>query len=1158
MPNRFFATMFVVALTGSVYAQTSQATLQGIVQDASGASVPAAQITLTNVDTGVTRTVTCGPDGRYTIPFLFPGDYRLVAEHPGFRTFTQTGIKLDVQQILTVNPRLEVGDVSTRIEVDATAPPLATSDSTVGTTVGNESITDLPLNGRLVVALAAIVPGVYTGVSSASSQNNNYTPQIGGGRIMTSETTLDGAPLSVIDPTGGARVMGGLPPSPDAVQEFTVEINNVPAEYGRIGGGVINVATKSGTNDLHGTVREFFRNSAMDANDFFANKYGEPLQSFHRNQFGFSVGAPVFLPHVYNGRNRTFFFLDDDITRQSTPATTTTTMPIDAWRSGDFSSLLNYQGQPITIYDPTSTEPDGNGGYTRTPFPGNVIPANRISPIAAKIIPFFPEPNSNSTNPFQSTNNFYGLGKAVLNASNLTLRVDQNWSDAWRSYWRLNYSTLNEPAAVTTGSAAEAAYATVNPRWNGVWDNTVVVNPTTTIDLRANVSRWTYDLTPTTVGFNSDTLGFPSYLSQEAAQNWQNFPGVSVSGLWGMGGGGGVFWHSNSGNPSASLTKVTGKHTIKTGGEYRKYWLNFYQPWGAGPNGGFNFDSTWTQQDPFAYSTTGGFGFASFLLGVPTSGDEWVVPKVAFASSYWAGYVQDDFRVSSKLTLNYGLRYDIDTVRTERYNRMSFYNLDAPSPIAGEVPGFPNLVGAMEFMSPSHRQQTSPEYTQFAPRFGFAYQINPKTVIRGGYGMFYDASPMQAANHNAGLEGFRLETPMIVSVNGLTPTNTLSNPWPNGFKTSSQSAATDLGSTIGESYIPIPEETPRIQEWNITVQRELPGELILELGYIGNTGHHLQDGDSMEFDQLPVSDLSLGSQLNQSVSNPFAPYMPSTSALSAPTVLASQLLRPYPQITSLQNYWRPYGNSNYQSFTLRAQRRFSQGLGFLVAFTGGKLLGDSEASGFFSSSGGNAVQNVYDRAAEKAVSTEDVARRLVVTADYQLPFGKGKKFLAGSNRFTNAVLGGWQLNAIWTWQTGQPIPITQGVNQTYIYTATQRPTTDGTTITCTGGSTNDKISDWFSTTGLSITAPYTLGNLGRTTTSCREPGLANVDASLFKSFVILPERRLNAQFRLEGFNVFNTPQFGRVNNVIGSTTTGAITSDAVAPRQLQVALKLIF
>lgn len=1159
MPSRVIVPMLALVFVAVLLGQSSQATLQGTVQDHTGAAVPNADVMVKNVNTGVTREVKTTLDGHYAIPFLFPGEYTVTAEQKGFHRFTQSGVRLEVQQTLTLNMQLEVGDVATSIDVTAAAAPLATSDATVGTTVSTQSITDLPLNGRLVVSLAAIVPGVYTGVSSASSQNNNYTPAIGGGRLSSSEAMLDGAPLSVIDPTGGARVMGGLPPSPDAVQEFTVSINDVRAEYGRTGGGIMNIATKGGTNALHGTAREFFRNSAMDANDFFNNKYGVPLASFHRNQFGFSAGGPVYIPHSYNGKNRTFFFVDDDITKQSTPASTTTTMPIDAWRNGDFSGLLNYQGQAMSLYDPLTTQATSNGGYMRAAFANNIIPSSRINPIATNLLPYWPEPNSPSTNPFQPLNNFYGAGKAVLNAQNLTIRVDHNWSDAWRSYWRLNRSTLDQPPALTTGSVAEAGSHTVNPRWNGVWDNTIIINPTTTIDLRVNISRWTYNLLPTTLGFDSTSLGFPSYLAEEAAKNWQNFPGISVSGLWGMGGGGGLYWHSNSGNPSASLTKVTSKHIIKAGGEYRKFWLNFYQPWGWGPNGGFSFDDTWTRQNPFAYSSTDGFGMASFLMGNPSSGDEYIVPAIAVASSYWAGYAQDDFRVTSKLNLSYGVRYDVDIPRTERYNRLSYYDLSAPSPIAGEVPGFADLKGAMEFMSPSHRQQTDAQYGQVAPRFGFAYQVNQKTVVRGGYGIYYDASPMQAANHNAGLEGFRLETPMTVSVDGLTPTNTLSNPWPNGFKKSGTSASTDLGSAINDSWIPIPEKSPMIQEWNLTVQRELPGSLILELGYIANKGNHLQDGDSIEFDQLPTSDLSLGSQLNTSVANPFAGLMPTTSILNANTVSYSQLLRPYPQLTSLGNDWRPYGNSIYHAFTLRAQRRFTNGLGFLVAFTAGKLISDSEASGFFSSSGGSGVQDAYNRRAERAVSTEDVARRLVVTGDYQLPFGKGKKFLSNSNnRFVQGIVSGWQLNGIWTWQTGQPIPMYQPVNQTYIYTATQRPTTDGTPIKCTGGSTNDRINDWFTTSGLSITAPYTLGNLGRTTTSCREPGLANVDASLFKTFSVLSEHKLDAQFRVEAFNAFNKAQFGRVNSTIGSTSTGSITYDAVSPRNLQIGLKFIF
>jgi hypothetical protein len=806
---------------------------------------------------------------------------------------------------------------------------------------------------------------------------------------------------------------------------------------------------------------------------------------------------------------------------------------------------------------------NGNGGWTRSVFAGNLIPDARKNPVAQNILTYYEKPNSPSTNQYQALDNFYGSTAAIVNGSNLTIRVDENWTNSWRSYWRFNYSGLYDGPTLMTGSTAEVSSSTHNPRFNGVWDNIIVLNPTTTIDLRANISRWTYDLLGTSAcnGFNSNTLGFAPNLHAQAEADAESialcFPGTYVSGLWGVGGNTGLYWHSNSGNPSASLTKVTSRHVIKAGGEYRKYYLPFYQNWGS--NGSFNFDQTWTQQNPFSYNNQQGFGFASFLLGVPTSGDQYNSPAIAMSSSYWAGYVQDDFRVTKKLTLNYGLRYDVDIPRTERYNRMSDYDLNLPSPIAGDVPGFPNLVGAMTFMSSSHRQQTPTEYTQIAPRFGFAYRVNDKTVVRGGYGIFYDASPMQAANHNAGLEGYRNENPMTVSLNGLTPLNYLNNPYPNGFKiVGATGPTTDMGFYIADSYIPT-WDTPRIQEWNFTLQRELPAKIALELAYIGNKGNHLQDGDGMNFNQLPTSDLTLGSQLNQSVPNPFQGVITNPqSILSAPTVLYSQLLTPYPQLTGLGNDWRPFGNSNYHALTVRAQRRFSDGLSFLAAFTGGKLISDSEASGFFVSNGGSAVQNTYDRRAERAVSTEDVPWRLVVTAEYQLPFGKGRKFLAASNRFVDAVVGGWQLNGLWTLQGGQPIPLTQVVNQTDIYTAMQRPTTNGQPATCTSGSKADRIADWFDASSFSVTAPFTLGNAGRTLASCREPGLANIDASLFKVFPILSEHRLDAQFRLEAFNAFNTAQFGRVNSTIGTTGIGAITYDAVSPRELQIALKLIF
>lgn len=1161
MMRRVLVVLVLTLGLGAVAFAQSQATLKGMVTDPSGAAVPGAKILIQNVSTGVVRKVTTSPAGLYVVPFLYPGNYTLRAEHAGFQTFVQRGIVLQVAQILTLNPVLKVGTPLTVVNVTATPPALATSDAVASTVIGTHMVPDLPLNGRLTIALATLAPAVYPSVSAAGGQNYAYTPQMDGAQTGTSEAILDGSPLSVIDPTSGETVMGGMPPSPDAIAEFKVETNGIPAQYGRLSGGIINMVTKSGTNQLHGVVREFFRNSALDANDFFANRSGIPLEPLHRNQFGFTVGGPVYIPHVYNGKNRTFFFVDDDITRQSTPLNLITTVPLPAWSDGDFSGLKDYQGNPVTIYNPYSTVSNGTGGYTRTAFAGNIIPPDMVSGVAKAITPYYPAPNCPSQNPYQPLDNFCSSATNINNASNLTVRMDEYWSDHWRSFWRVNYSTNFLPAHHFTKSAAEETFSETNPRWNVVWDNTWMINPTTILNLRANFGRWTYDLLGTTEGFNSDTLGFPHYLSAEAAQNGKNFPGISVSGLYGLGQGLVLNWKSYTYNPDVSLTKIVGSHTIRAGMDYRKYYLNFFQTWFAGPNGGFDFDQGWTQQNPFgAFSPASGFPFASFLLGVPSSGDEWIVPAFAFSSGYYGWYAQDDFRVTKKLTLNYGLRYDFDVPRTERHNRMSFYNLNLPSPIAGDVPGYPNLMGAMQFMSPTHRRQTPAQMDQIAPRLGLAYEINQKTVFRAAYDVIYGASPMQAANHNAGVEGFRVETPMIVSTNGgLTPTNTLSNPWPNGFNQVTRSPATDLGSDPGESYFPVPELSPQILQWNTTIQRELPlGLGVLQLGYLASLGHHLSDGDGMDWNQLPVSDLALGSKLNQPVSNPFAPYMPATSPLSAPTVASSQLLRPYPQLTWLSNYWRPYGNSNYQAFTLQWQRHFTNGLGFLVSYARSKLITDSEASGFFSSGGGSAVQNTYDRHPDRAVSMEDVPSRLVVAPMFELPFGDGRKFLSHTNRFVNAFVGGWQVNAIGTLASGTPIPIEQPVNQSGIDTAIQLPTTNGTRIVCTSGSTNAKINDWFSTAGLSITPQFTLGNLARTTTSCREPGISDLDASIFKSFSILPENRLTAQFRVEAFNALNKPQFGHVHSVIGTAGTGRITYDAAPPREVQLALKLFF
>ncbi|MCL5744315.1 MAG: carboxypeptidase regulatory-like domain-containing protein, partial [Acidobacteria bacterium] len=1006
MPRYILGVVLACLLAAELHAQTSTATLQGFVRDPSGAGIPEAKVNIRNIRTGVVRELRTSAEGRYVEPFLLPGDYEITVEKTGFRRFTQSGIKLDVQQNLSLNVELVLGEVSTAVEVTGTPPPLATNSATISTTVENKRVVDLPLNGRNLLALSTLVPGVYAAGGSTAAQIDMWSPNVGGGRTATSSVMVDGAPLSVPDPTSGKSSFGGQPPSVDAVEEFTVQVNNLAAEYGRTGGGVINVATKQGTNQLHGTLREFLRNSKMDANNFFSNRAGVPLASFQRNQFGFSLGGPIFLPKIYNGRNRTFFFVDYERQATRTPAVMNTTMPLDKWKQGDFSGLMNSAGKPILIFDPLTTRPNGASSYTRDAFPGNIIPQNRIDPVARNVATYYPSPNMKSVNPFTEVQNFFKTSKNIDNSNILTVRVDHDFTSAWRTYVRANWATRYQNAVDFYGNGTTAASDFNTPRYAAVWDNTYTLNPTTVVNLRYGFSRFDRLRLPVSIGFDPTTLGFPSYLASEAAKNMLQFPAFGMTGFAGLGGSGIVHWTPNSHNLAVSATKVLSRHTLKAGFEYLKYLLNMFQT--NGPDGSFSFGPVWTQRDPVRASTTEGFSVASFLLGLG-SGTQSNAMAMALASSYFGFYLQDDFRVTSRLTLNLGVRYELDVPRTERYNRLSYFDATAPSPIVGKVPGFPNLTGAMKFAGPGDRRQTPMDNNNIGPRFGFSYQINSKTVARGGYALMYDASPMQAAYHNAGFEGFRTSTSMITSLDGRLPYRYLRDPFPDGFQQvlgptpgPTSGPSTDLGLSITDSWIS-EYVNPVIQQWNFNLQRELRGGVVLQAGYLGSKGNHLQDGENNTYNQLLPTYLSLGNSLNDQVPNPFYGVITDpNSILSQPTVARRQLLRPNPQYVNMNPQWRDIGNSLWHAFTLQAEKRFSRGLGFLVSFTGGKLIGDCEGSAFYTDGGNTARQNVYDRRAERAISSQDVARRLVISGTYELPVGHGRRFLSGSHALVDS------------------------------------------------------------------------------------------------------------------------------------------------------------
>ncbi len=1154
-------------------AQTATGTLQGRVTDASGGAISDAKVTIENVKTGVRQELTTNAEGSFVKPYLGPAEYRVTVEKPGFQTSITSSVQLNVQQTVDLPLMLQVGQAATTVEVTASAVQLSTSTSSVGAVIQGKAILDLPLNGRNPFALANLAPGVVP-----ASNNSGSTPWISGGRNSSSEITIDGT--SVILPENNVSInQTGYTPIVDSIAEFNVITNSLAAEYGRSGGGVINVATRSGTNEFHGSLFEFLRNSQLDANSWGNNRNGVARAAFQRNQFGGTVGGPISIPKLYNGQNRTFFFFAEQSTRQRSASTATGSVPTEAWRNGDFSDLRNGSGQLITLYDPLTTfcesACDTPGAvYARQPFPGNIIPQDRWDPVARNLLKFFPLPNAVPTNRFTNQNNFFASGKSPSDEDKFDSRIDHNFSDKFHVYGRGSYSTSASGAFNafgTLGNSLAGNGSNSTQQYNISLNGVYTFSPTTIMNVNYGFARQVIHSLPISQGFDLTSVGFPQYLAAEAATQNLEFPNISYSGNTNLSNLGQATFTTLNFIPYTHIvrpdvTKILANHTLKFGGEFRKLFMNFSQ-FGQ-PSGAYSFNSSITQRVIGAASSqTQGNGFASFLLGIPASGNVEHTYATASSSVYFGFYVQDDWKVNRKLTLNLGLRYDVDVPRTERYNRLSYFDINAPSPIAGKVPGYPNLKGAMMFVGPNGkygRHQTPTDLNNWGPRFGFAYQFTPKSVFRGAYGIMYSGSVMQAAgtSGSSGTEGFTGSTNMIVSNNGgRTIAAYLSNPFPNGFNLPQGPANnatggpnTNLGLGIGASFFN-DYRNPVIQEWNGTVQQDFGRGFVVEVGYLANKGNHLIDGESnMTYNQLPASFFALGNQLlsTNQVPNPFFGIITNpTSTLSQPTVAASQLLRPYPQYTSLNAFRKPQANSIYHSLTVRAEKRFSAGLQILASLTAGKLIDDASQTVTFLGAAGT-KQDFYNRAAERAISTQDVSRRVALSGNYEIPIGRNKQFLGRLPRALDFAIGGWQLNAIATFQTGIPLQISNGANNTGLGSPGQRPNNNGKSAKL-DSPTMDR---WFDTTVFSQAPNFTFGNLSRTLPDVRMPSQNNVDASLFKNFPVT--ERMNVQFRAEAFNATNHPTLGAPGTDVTNVGSFGVITTKSGSRQLQLALKLTF
>ena len=1162
MRQKIFVVSSLVLWFGmSVFGQTPTGTLQGTVTDASGGAVANASVKITSNATSEVKELKTSADGRYVQPLLNPGTYTVEVQATGFGAAKQENVRVDVSQTYAVDFKLNVGTVSSTVEVAATTPPLDSSDATLGQVIETRSVVDLPLNGRNPFALAELVPGV-------NNVGNASTPHIGGSRNAVNEEQIDGV-TNILPENNVGNTSAAYTPIVDSVNEFSVQTNSLSAEYGRFGGGVINVVTKSGTNEWHGGAFTFARNGILNANDFFANRSGSARPDMHRYQYGGTLGGPIIIPKLYNGRNRTFFFFGFEETKEADNAVETDTVPTAAERTGDFSA----PGIP-TIYDPTSAHANASGTLVRNPFQNNQLLPSALSPIGLKAINFFPLPNTGG--PGALTNNYVIAGVSTNNDDHFDTRIDHNFTDKWHMFLRFSHDWNNSAPLNDYGNAASAGGN--GPLAGGSWsvsmDHTISFTPTLIGDFRYGLSLSYVTRVPYGAGFDPSTLGLPSSLTDVASRLGLAFPRFEVQNTAGLGNSGYVFLIENplAHDVTASLTKVLGSQTIKFGGEYRKLFINFTQ-FGQ-PDGQFGESQQWTQQNLLSANGTGS-SFATLLLGLTDYANQTYDASAASASGYTAFYLQDDWKVTRNLTLNLGVRYEVEIPRTERYNQLSYWDPSKPSPLQGLVPGnaclyCDNLRGQMLFVNQPGssiygRAQGPIQWTDWGPRVGVAWSPQSKTVIRSGFGISYLPSALEAAGSSggAGTQGFSTSTYVNGTTNNyLSPNNSLQNPFPFGFILPQGSAGgpgTLLGNGIDQSFFSS-YRNPYSMQWNFNIQRELPYGITAEVAYLGNRGLFLVDGDpGQPYDQVNPVYASLGNALLAQVKNPFYGLITGSAqnGLNSPTVPYYQLLEPFPQYSNVYSFRKPTASSIYHGFTTRINKRYSNGLNFLLAFTASKSMDDSAAAVTYLGPNSGTRADQYNNHLEWAVSPQDVSRNLVASFTYELPFGKGKAFANSAPGFANALINGWQVNGIITWQTGTPIVLAPASYTTGLNTLSERPDNNGHSASIG----NQTINRWFNTSVFSTPAPFTIGSAGRTLPDVRNPGITNADLSLFKNNYFGHNERYNVQFRLEAFDAFNHPLFAAPDTNINDSNFGAVTStngNVTSERQVQLAIKFLF
>jgi hypothetical protein len=1120
----------------SLLAQEFRATITGRVIDSSGAIVPSASVTAANIETGATSRTVTAESGQYVLPNLAPGMYRLDVEHAGFKKYVREGLRLQVQDRPTIDVTLEPGDVQTVVNVTAEAPLLEASDASRGEVISGRTLVDLPLNGRNAFALAGLTPGVSMTARTQASTFLRTTANAGisamsisGSQPRMNEALLDGVPNT------GTDGLIQFVPSVDATQEFRVQTNSFDAEFGRFTGGLINAVIKSGTNDFHGSAFEFLRNSAFNARDPFATS----IPQFGYNLFGGSAGGPIRIPKLYDGRNRTFFFANYEGSREGVPRAFVSTVPTLAQRRGDFSDTRVRSGSqliPVTIYDPNSNRQTGNT-FTRDPFAGNQIPADRFNPVALKLLALFPEPNATG-DAATGANNYQLAFKDLVRDDGYVFKIDHRFSDrhsifgrySWRRFTVGRQGAFKNPVTGDSETRDAPGFA---------FDDTYTLTPTTILNFRYGFARFIVNAASDNLGTDLSQFGFPASFVRSVAV--QAIPRINVSGYATLSGATKLRRDAEDAHTfRGGITHTRGIHNLRAGAEFRLL-RSYVGSLGDSPTGVFNFDQVFTRgPNPQVAAVQSGHALASFLLGLGSSGSVANNAATAEQIPYYGVYFQDDVRLGSRLTINLGLRYELEGEYTERYNRINRgFAAGADSPLSAaartayaanpiaEIPASQFQVkGGLLFagVDGQPRGLADLDRNNIAPRVGAAFRVTPKTVLRGGYGLFYGASTLSGETRL----GFSASTPFVGTINSsLTPVNTLSDPFPDGLVSppgASQGLLTLAGQGI--SFVDTSRRQPFSHQYQFSVQRELPWAMLADVGYSGS-----QSGDlavDQQINAIPEAFRAAAEQqfiatgrniLNDSVRNPFSGLI-TTGALNGANTTRGQLLRPYPQFTSVVAASRPIGDSRYDSVQAKVTKRFSSGFSMIAAYTFSKLL---ERLRFL---------NDQDLEPVWELNENDIPQRFTLSSTYELPFGRGQSGLAGK------LIAGWQLNVIYTAQSGVPLTITGGES--------------------TGKSAkidNPTVDRWFDTTAFRQRQTLEQVRTARLP-DVRTAGKNNFDMSVFKTTSIT--ERLRLQFRAESFNTLNRPEWFTPNTAFGNANFGRVTSTNTFARQLQFGLKLLW